>query len=151
VIHSKLVFTPSALYLVGIAKSLQSYTLHVTSLNPQTGELITTANIPSSIKNPILDFQVLSSGVSDNTRILWLEEGTLKHVSLVPQLNSKPVSVKYAAFESLVDVGLTNHAHIIAIKTDGTARVIKLVEDDIKGVYEFKDEVRIAMLTNTKC
>jgi hypothetical protein len=149
VIHSKLVLTPSALYLVGIAKSLQSYTLHVTSLNPQTGELIATANIPSSIKNPIQDFQVLSRGISDNSRIVWLEEGTFKHVHLVPQLNSKPVSVKYATFESLVDVGLANDAHIIAIKTDGTARIIKLAEDDIKGVYEFKDEVSISMLTDT--
>ncbi|EKM76614.1 hypothetical protein AGABI1DRAFT_62973 [Agaricus bisporus var. burnettii JB137-S8] len=140
VIHSKLVLTPSALYLIGIAKSLQSYTLHVTSLNPKTGELISTANIPSSIENPINGFQVLSNGISDNNRIVWLEHGTLKHVLLVPKLNSKPVSVQQAEFESFVDVGLSKDAHIVAIKTDGAARVIKLIEDGIKGVYDFKDE-----------
>lgn len=141
VIHTRLVLTPSALYLVGIAKSTESYTLHVTSLVPETGELITSANIPSSIKDPMSDFFVLSGGISDNNRIVWLEQGSLKHVPLVPKLNSKSVPVKNAEFQHLVDIGLTDNGHIIAIKTDGTARIVKLVENGIKSVYEFQDKV----------
>ncbi|KAF5353540.1 hypothetical protein D9756_007937 [Leucocoprinus leucothites] len=141
VIHTKLVLTPSALYFVGIAKSLESYTLHVTSMVPETGELITSANIPSSIKDPIVDFYVLSNGISENNRIVWLEQGSLKHVALVPQLNEKPTAVKSVEFDLLVDVGLTDDGHIVAIKKDGTGRIVKLVENGIKSVHEFKDDV----------
>lgn len=140
-IHTRLVLTPSALYLVGIAKSTETYTLHVTSLNPETGELITSANVPSSIKDPMADFFVICNGISDHNRIVWLGQGSLKHVPLVPDLNAKPVAVKNAEFEQLIDIGLVDHGHIVAIKKDGIARVIKLTDNGIKSVYEFKDSV----------
>lgn len=141
VIHSKIVLTPSALYLVGVAKSIESYTLHITTLVPTTGELITSANIPSSISDAVQSFFVLSNGISENNQIAWLEKGSLKHVALVPKLNAKPTAIKNAEFEGLVDIGLTDNGHIIALKKDGVARVLKLVEHGVKSVYEFKDEV----------
>lgn len=140
-IHTKLVLSPSALYLVGIAKSTETYTFHVTSLVPETGELITSANIPSSIKEPMSDFFVLSNGISNNNRVVWLEEGSLKHVSLVPELNSKPVYVKHAEFEQLIDVGLLEHGHAVALKKGGVARIVKLIDNGIKTVYEFENSV----------
>ncbi|KAJ3575190.1 hypothetical protein NP233_g1262 [Leucocoprinus birnbaumii] len=140
IIHTKVVLTPSTLYLVGIAKSTESYTLHVTSLVPETGQLITSANVPSSIRDPIVDSYVLSNGISENNRIVWLEQGSLKHVSLVPKLNAKPVAVKNAEFDLLVDIGLTENGHIIAVKKDGTGRIVKLVEDGVKSVHGFKDD-----------
>ncbi|KAF9450978.1 DUF1620-domain-containing protein [Macrolepiota fuliginosa MF-IS2] len=139
IIHSRLVLTPSALYLVGIAQSAETYTLHVTSLVPGTGELITSANIPSIVKDPLADFLVISDGISENNQLVWLEQGSLKHVALVPQLNAKPASVKNAAFEQLIDIGLNDHGHILAVKQDGVARVVKLMDNGIKSVFEFKD------------
>jgi len=143
VIHTKLVLTPSVLYLVGVAKSTESYTLHITSLVPESGEIITSANVPSSIRDPIADFYVLSNGISENNRIIWIEQGSLKHVGLVPELNAKPVAMKNAEFGLLVDVGITDNGHIVAAKKDGSGRIIKLVESGVKSVHNFENDVSL--------
>jgi len=149
VIHTKVALTPSALYLVGIAKSMESYTLQVTSLVPETGELIMNANIPSSIRDPIADLYVLSNGISENNRVVWIEQGSLKHVSLVPELNAKPVAVKNSEFGLLVDVGVTDNGYIIAVRKDGSGRIIKLVDNGVKSVYDFKDDVSLLLFSFT--
>ena len=65
--------------------------------------------------------------------------------------------MKNAEFDLLVDIGLTENGHIIAVKKDGTGRIVKLVEDGVKSVHEFKDDVNqssmdhcwTSMLTHT--
>ncbi len=84
---------------------------------------------------------MLSNGISNNNRIVWLEQGSLKHVPLVPELNSKPVSVKHAEFEQLIDASLSDHGYVVAIKKGGTARIVKLADSGIKTVFEFEDSV----------
>jgi len=92
---------------------------------------------------------VLSNGISENNRVIWIEQGSLKHVGLVPELNAKPVAVKNAEFGLLVDVGITHDGHIVAAKKDGSGRIIKLVESGVKSVHNFKDDVSLLSFAST--
>lgn len=143
VVHSKAIPTPDAIYLVGLSKNIASYSLHITVISPSTGELIGTGAVPSTILNGLTDFLVLSESASSSARVVWLEEGTLKSVNLTPELKEKPVSVKSASFKALRDVGLREQGHFVALKDDGTARVMKLSDDgkNIKGISEFAESV----------
>lgn len=143
VIYSKIVPTPDAIYLVGLAKSVASYTLHISIIAPSTGTLITSGDIPSSIRDGLTDFLVLSD--SSSARITWLEQGTLKSITLCPELKGKPLAVQSTSFKAIKDVGLRDKGYFVAIKSDDTARVMKISGDgkNIKGISEFPDSVSI--------
>lgn len=49
--------------------------------------------------------------------------------------------VKHAEFEQLFDVGLLDHGYAVALKKGGIARIVKLIDNGIKTVYEFEDSV----------
>ncbi|KIJ13017.1 hypothetical protein PAXINDRAFT_163784 [Paxillus involutus ATCC 200175] len=46
----------STVYLAGFAKSVRSYTLHVTTLDLTTGEVIASVNVPADVANALTDF-----------------------------------------------------------------------------------------------
>lgn len=141
VLYSKLISTPSTVYVVGLAKSFASYTLHVSALSAHTGELVTSFDIPSSITAGPGSLIALSHTSSLSPRVAWLEEGTVKSVALSPELRDKPAAVKGATHRQLIDVGLSRHGIFIAIKQDGAGRIVKLAEDGLKVVWDFADSV----------
>ncbi|TFK33104.1 hypothetical protein BDQ12DRAFT_658417 [Crucibulum laeve] len=139
VIYSKLVFTSSALYAIGLAKSTASLTLHVTSFSPATGELIHSTNIPSSIENPFAQFTTLTHPEVSIPRAVWLENGAVKSFGLVPKLTGKPVSVKGEEYEGISDIGLGEYGRLVGIKKDGSGKVLKLSNDGLESFWEFKE------------
>lgn len=114
-----------------------------------TGDVLSAKNIPSSIKEALTQFFTLSTKPSETNikalpRIAWLEEGSIKTVGLTPALDGRVTNVKASVFERIVDVGVCDYGHFIAVKEDGTGRVMKLQADGsaIKSVWEFKGSVR---------
>lgn len=136
--------TSDAVYLIGLAKSLSSYTVHITSLSPTTGEVLSDVDVPSSINDGPGGLLVLSRKLASGktTRLAWLEQGRIHSVPLTPQLKDKPFVNKGSAYLQLHDLGLQNEGLFVAIKEDGSGRVIKLSDDGaLKSIWEFADSV----------
>lgn len=146
VISSKLIVTKEAVYAVGVGKSIASYTLHITTLSPATGEVISDMNIVSSIIDPLTEFITLSSNPEKHIA-LWLEQGTLRHLALTPTLKEKPRLLKGLGFAQIVDVGLNKRGHAVVTRNDGSSFIIRVDEETgyPKSVWEYKDSVRFIL------
>ncbi|KAF9007089.1 hypothetical protein BDQ17DRAFT_1407603 [Cyathus striatus] len=139
IIHSHAVLTSSAIYLVGIASSTASYTLHVTSLDPSTGALIHSANIPSSIAEPLRQYTLLQAADNTGSQVVWFEAGNLKSYALTPELKAKPATLKPIgqAYGGIFDVGLASQGQLVVLKQDGEARVVVLKNGALKEEWTF--------------
>lgn len=133
--------TDSTIYAIGLAKSYASYTLHATALSAETGELLTTHNIHSSIENGSEDFLTLSPPTSEDPHLVWVEKGVVKSVTLTPKLANKPRSLKGYSAARIADVGLLEHGIFVARKEDGAASVFKLNRNAIESIWDFADSV----------
>lgn len=136
--------TTSAVYVIGLAKSISSYTLHVTALSPSDGTVLATTDVPSTITDGPESILALKKlvGEAEIVRAIWLEGGKIRSVALTPELQEKPVTVKGAAYESLVSTGLEDHGMFVAIKDDGSGRVVRLNDDNaLKIIWEYADSV----------
>ena len=141
VILERLTVKDSTIYAIGLAKSYASYTLHVTALSSETGELLTTRNIPSSIENGSDDFFALSPSTSEDPRLVWIEKGVVKSVTLTPKFTNKPQSLRGSTNARIIDVGLSEYGLFIVRKEDGSASVLKSNQNAIESVWDFADSV----------
>ena len=143
VIYAKLFATSSTIYLLGLTKSLASYTLHVTSLDAATGGLVGSGDYPSNIKEGLSQVFVLSDHRASDSpaRVVWLEDGVIKSFPLVPDLKTKLSAVKGTVYKSIQDVGVAEYGQFVAIKDDGSGRVVKLTPEGLKVIWEFSDSV----------
>ncbi|KAI0369552.1 DUF1620-domain-containing protein [Pilatotrama ljubarskyi] len=141
VIYSKLVATHSTVYILGLSKSFASYTLHVTSLSPTTGETIASSNIPSSITAGFSEVLVLRDlRASDvEPQLVWLEDKAVKSFPLTPSLKAKTAVMKGATYRTIEDVGVSDYGQFVAIQDDGSARVIRLSSEGLKVIWEYAD------------
>ncbi|KAI0069755.1 hypothetical protein K474DRAFT_1713951 [Panus rudis PR-1116 ss-1] len=136
VIYSDVVATPDAIYLLGLAKSFASYTLHVSTLVPTTGELVHETSVSSSITGGPEDLVVLSRPSAYRPVVAWLEQGRIHSLALSPELHSskaiKPTVNKGSTYLRLQDVGLRDEGLFVGIKEDGyQARRGRELEDDM--------------------
>jgi hypothetical protein len=99
---------------------------------------------------PLDELLVLSSPTPDNRQtqshpksphIVWLEQNVPKSVVLTSTLDGKAKSLKGVSFGSIVDIGLCDHGHFVAIGTDGISKVLKIGGDGIEDVFEFEGAV----------
>ncbi|KAF9817392.1 hypothetical protein IEO21_03446 [Rhodonia placenta] len=151
VAYSRLIATSSTVYVVGLAKSFTSYTLHVSAVSAKTGEFITSIDVPSSITNGLTDFFVLASNKHPQVkpRVMWLEGGAIKSFPLTPELKETPMMIKGAEYQKIVDVGFSEHGQFVAIKEDGAGRVIRLGEDGVKVIWEFAESATSKQYTES--
>ncbi len=136
--------TSSTVYILGLAKSFSSYTLHITSFSTDTGEAIYSGHIPSSITTGLSEAFILKDLKRPETapQVVWFEQGKIKSLELTPELKAKPAAVKGAVYKKIKDVGLSEHGQFVAIAEDGSGRVIKLTPEGLKVIWEYTDSVR---------
>lgn len=142
--YSRLVRTPSTVFAVGLVQSKRGWTLHVEALSASTGEVLASADILSNIHNALTDFLALFDSADESTlpHVVWLEDETLKSIALTPTLREKPKSIRGEKFAKLLNVGLNERGHFVALKSDGSAQVMKL--DNVHCatlIWEFDDSV----------
>jgi hypothetical protein len=148
VILTKLIPTSDAIYVIGVAKSTASYTLHVTTLSPSTGEVIKSAHVASSIVDPLTQFISLTRAGLSQPMILWLEQGTLRYIGLTPSFNQKGKPLKGMGYAKILDVGLDNHGQAVIVRNDGSSFILRL-DGEIglaKSIWEFQDSVGLSCL-----
>jgi hypothetical protein len=154
IIYSKIIVTPTTTYLLGLAKSVKSFTLHATSFSTQTGTLIASRNVPSSLSptsptalpsNAFLTLNIVNTTASPSVPplVLWLESNSLRSFALNPDLTGKPGGFKGITYKELVDVGLgEEYGMFVAVQGDGSGKVVKLSaekEGGVKGIWEFAE------------
>ncbi|KZT21772.1 DUF1620-domain-containing protein [Neolentinus lepideus HHB14362 ss-1] len=142
VIYTKLVATPSTIYLIGLAKSIKSNTLHITSLSAATGEVIEDVSVPSHIADGPGDVIPLTSSSDAVPRLAWFDRGVIRSMLLTPDLKDKPASTKEARYRRIIDIGLgEGHGMFLAIQGDGSSRVFRIDEEGpgVKAIWEFAD------------
>ncbi|KZT08987.1 DUF1620-domain-containing protein [Laetiporus sulphureus 93-53] len=137
VAYSRIVATPSIIYIIGLAKSFASYTIHVTALSSSTGEVIASVPIPSSVHNGLTDFFAISSGTE--SRVIWLEAGVIKSLSFMPELKEKPRDMSRTLYKSIKEIALSAHGLFIAIKETESASIIRLDKKGLQEIWEFTD------------
>ncbi|KAG1773685.1 hypothetical protein EV702DRAFT_559870 [Suillus placidus] len=143
VLYSHLIADPSTVYLVGLAKSFASYTLHVTTLSATTGELIASVNIPANIKDERSKFVAVSSqtGPTTTTCVNWLEDGALKAAVLTPDLKGQVMALPGVKYDRISDFGLSTNGQFLAIKEGGAAHVMHFDAQaySLRPIWEFGD------------
>lgn len=142
IIYKKLILTSNAIYVIGVAKSFASYTLHVTSLNPLTGEVIQSSDIAANIVDPWSEFTVVTPS-SEQPVALWLEQGNLRYVMLTPNLKAKVRATDVSGYAQVKGVGTSDFGQVVLVRRNGMGVVMK-VEDNpisVQKLWEFKDAV----------
>lgn len=131
-IFTKIVRSSTALYVIGLTKSFRSYTLTVVSLNPENGEVIETANIPSDLSD-LDNYHVLLGTTRGPTSLVWLEGESIKTVALTVDLSQikKATSTKYGPYDRVLDLGVEESGYLTAIKKDGEVVVYKIDRDGL--------------------
>ncbi|KAG8215379.1 hypothetical protein J3R82DRAFT_8977 [Butyriboletus roseoflavus] len=137
----------SAVYVAGFAKSERSYTLHVTTLDFATGEVIASVNIPVSIANALTDFLLLGpsrvgSSSTTSTRsdantdafgpsLVWLSPSStasnalsLFSAPLSRSLKGKVLTIPNASYKRIQDVDLSDNGLFMAFQDNGVAEVL---------------------------
>ena len=117
----------------------------MTSLLSSTGELVASVDFPSSIaEGPSGMLTLFSETPTLAPRVVWLETGAIRSVSLIPSLTEKPTSVK-GPYSKIIDIGLQDKGHFIALNTNDAGRVLSLDTNKagLKVIWEFEDSVSV--------
>lgn len=157
----------STLYVAGFAKSVRSYTLHVTTLDIATGEVIASVNIPASITNALTDFLLLGpsrvgSPSTTNTdsdantdvfgpSLVWLSPSStasdaplsLFSAPLSPSLKGKVLTIPNASYKRIQDVDLSDNGLFMAFRDNGAAEVFgyEAGGSPVRVLWDFGDVV----------
>lgn len=100
------------------------------------------ANILSSIVDPLAHFAVLTRPNTTQPQALWIEQETLRFVGLTPSLKEKGRQLQGTGYARIQDIGLNDQGHAVISRKEGSSFVLKF--DDVnsaKSVWEFVDSV----------
>ncbi|KAM6494809.1 Protein of unknown function (DUF1620) domain containing protein [Amanita muscaria] len=131
VIYNKVFSTSYAVYVIGVSKSIASYTVHITSLHSSTGEVLNDVEVPSSVAQPFHEMALMSLHVPHQyrPRIAWLEDGQIKSKALTPDLKNRVGFVKDLKVDRIIDVGVSDHGYLVGWTKGAPTHILKMVED----------------------
>ncbi|KAN0080356.1 Protein of unknown function (DUF1620) domain containing protein [Tylopilus felleus] len=155
----------SILYVAGFAKSVKSYTLHVTTLDLTTGQVIASVNIPASIANVHTDYLLLgparaasssttttSSGANVDVfgpSLVWLSPSStasnaplsIFSAPLSPALKGKVLTIPNTSYKRIQDVDLSGNGFFMAVQDNGTAEILAYETggSPVRVVWDFGD------------
>lgn len=143
IIYTTMISIGDTLYAVGLTKSFASLTLAVTSLNAQTGSLISMKHIPSKVTSPS---DVLTIRNSDESlpMVAWLDTG-IHALALTPELDAIPNYVSKTTYDELSSLENRKNSFLIGRKFDGSADVFRIRSSSavLEIVGEFATSVSV--------
>jgi len=134
----------STIFVVGLTKSIKSYTLHLVSLDASTGSLISSVGVSSSITSPS-SFLALTSAKSPHPTLAWLEDtdSYIHSLPLKSDLKGKSTKLRSDMYREIKDVGVSDAGVFMALKKDSTAHVLRMNVKDgvVENIWEFDNSV----------
>ncbi|KAJ7147635.1 DUF1620-domain-containing protein [Mycena crocata] len=128
--YSKLVYSPAAIYSVGLSQ--KSASLYLASIDPATGVSIqnTWKHLPPAV----------SSFIIAGDTVVWVDHATesLGFVQLIPSLTASIRTEKALKWQALVDVNLKSHGLFVGVLASGEAKVLQVQEGGvIESIHSF--------------
>jgi hypothetical protein len=139
IIYSMVIPSSLETYVIGYTSS---FAVHVTALSPG-GHVLADASL-STILDNLSDFLVVSA--TSQSRIVWLTHGVIRSYLLMPHLKENPLTLQGGPYKRLVDVGLADEGVFVAIKRDGSSKVLRLdpySSAGVKEIWDFAASVRL--------
>ncbi|KAG8920892.1 hypothetical protein FRC00_009394, partial [Tulasnella sp. 408] len=138
---SKMIAAPTTVYLVHFVKSTNSYKVHVTAIDSDSGEQIFTRALPADILNPTSDAIFVGNPRLGEATLVWAQPDGAKflRLSTLKETRTPQPLVKH---QKVVDVRLGAYGLFIALKADGSSSVMRVDPEGpqwIKVDWEFSD------------
>ncbi|KZT37697.1 DUF1620-domain-containing protein [Sistotremastrum suecicum HHB10207 ss-3] len=135
ILYTNIIATATTVYAIGIAPGTASYGLHVTSISSDSGKVIESLPIPSSVKGPFTHF-LLSSGSTH--ALAWVENSQINTLVLEPELLNVKANIVRGAYAGTHNIGRHYQGVFVAQEEDGTAHVLALKPDgSVEHRWEF--------------
>ncbi|CAE6434911.1 unnamed protein product [Rhizoctonia solani] len=137
---SRIILSPSSIHVVGLSKT-DAYALTVTSLDRQTGALLSESQIPSKITRGMRDVFVVKTRDTKAPAVVWFEKhaGTLNSVVLGGEIISpEQVSTKIK-FAKVHDVQLEEHGLFVTETKDQLPYVFGMHSTGLTQEWDFDD------------
>jgi ER membrane protein complex subunit 1 len=143
VIYSRVIASKDVVFLIGMAKTMDGWTLHATALSASDGSVLATRNVPSKLQQGTKDaFFAISNSTADSHIVAWVEDGQLRFVPLKSELDIKGTyNIQGTSYKRILDVGLDKNAHIMALTEDGSGHVFKLDGEALRPIWQYVQSV----------
>ncbi|KAG8999117.1 hypothetical protein FRB90_012166 [Tulasnella sp. 427] len=138
---SKVIATPTKIYFIHFLESSGSYKIHITTINQENGEQLSTQALSASVSDPISDAILVGNPKSNQATLVWAGQDEAKFIRLSTlQEGTAPQSL--AGYKKVADTRLGPNGLFVALKADGSSAIMRLDPEDsqwIKTHWAFKD------------
>ncbi|ELU37576.1 hypothetical protein AG1IA_08394 [Rhizoctonia solani AG-1 IA] len=140
---TRVVLSSTSIHTVGLTKT-DSYALTITTLDRQTGALVSQSQILSQITRGMRDVFVLNTRDTKAPAVVWFEkhDGTLHSVVLDSNILSPEIASTKIRFAKVHDVQLDNEGLFVAETKDELPYVFGMYSTGLKQEWDFDDSVR---------
>ena len=144
VIYTHIHAAPHGIYIIGLSNGFAGYTIHITTLSPQTGEQTSSQDIPSNVAPPTAStypFILAPRGVA------WLEnDGGIRTVEFAPELRLGRMEGKETKWAAIRDVGVARSGWFLGFDQSGQASILEFSARGVNLVRNFDSIVRHSLL-----
>ncbi|KAH7325157.1 hypothetical protein B0J17DRAFT_682400 [Rhizoctonia solani] len=137
---SRVILSPSSIHAVGLSKT-DTYVVTVTTLDRQTGALLSQSQIPSKITRGMRDVFVFNTRDTREPAIVWFEKqaGTLHSAVLGGEILSPAQASTKIKFAKVHDVQLDKQGLFVAETSDDLPYVFGMHSTGLKQEWDFDD------------
>ncbi|KIO18758.1 hypothetical protein M407DRAFT_11722, partial [Tulasnella calospora MUT 4182] len=122
---SKMIATPTTVFLVHFVKSTSSYKIHVTAIDSLSGEQVFTRALPAGILDPSADAIFVGNPRKDEATLVWAQQEGARFLRLSTLKEGRSAQT-LAEYKKVVDVRLGPYGIFVALKADGSSSVMRL-------------------------
>ncbi|CAE6483430.1 unnamed protein product [Rhizoctonia solani] len=137
---SRVILSPTSIHAVGLAKT-DTYAVTITTLDRQTGALVSQSQIPSKITRGMRDVFVFNTRDTKEPAVVWFEKqtGTLHSAVLGGEVISPQQASTKIKFVKVHDVQLDKQGLFVAETSDDLPYVFGMHSTGLKQEWDFDD------------
>ncbi|CAE6492839.1 unnamed protein product [Rhizoctonia solani] len=137
---SRVILSPTSIHAVGLSKT-DTYAVTITTLDRQTGALVSQSQIPSKITRGMRDVFVFNTRDTKEPAVVWFEKqtGTLHSAVLGGEVISPQQASTKIKFVKVHDVQLDKQGLFVAETSDDLPYVFGMHSTGLKQEWDFDD------------